>query len=636
MSSRILFVDDDESILAAFQRTLRKQFEVDVAPGADSALAKLESSPPYAVVVVDMQMPDMDGIELLKEIQIRHPDTVRMMLTGNADQKTAVQAVNEGHIFRFLNKPCPPESLATALRSGLRQYQLVTAERELLEQTLHGAIRSLSEILRYVHPRLAATSDEHRELIRRLGRQYCPDDIWAIDIAAMLANVGLLALPPAVTLKSSAGMVLNETERQHLNRISETSAKVVSCIPRLDVVSRIILYSRKDFDGAGFPSDDVAGEALPLGARILRVVNDFLQHRQRGVASLDALERMRLSVGVYDPQILSDLRDTVVALGGLPLVPAKPASASPSPVSPLLPPGKSGPGSPSPVNGTPATTSPSVLRPGAASAAAAAAGATPTPPAPAAGAPASRRISDSLRILVIDDKAAIIDQIRRGLAPHTTWTVEGCADAAESLNHCRTSTPDVIILSLSLAQGRSLELFQSLRANPGTATTPVIALCLRTSTESHTEAHDHGFAAIVHKPIDIRTLETKLIHVLNLDTSEKYFAIRRDHLVITLPPVVDPSVVTEVQLHLARQLTEAVDSGLTRLILDYTGVLKPDLASTQLGIRIAREGAEVGLTFRVVGTDALAKECLKYEDTIHWDILPSLDEALGTATAVTR
>lgn len=631
MSSRILFVDDDESILAAFQRTLRKQFEVDVAAGADLALAKLETSPPYAVVVVDMQMPDMDGIELLKEIQGRYPDTVRMMLTGNADQKTAVQAVNEGHIFRFLNKPCPPDSLVTALRSGLRQYQLVTAERELLEQTLHGAIRSLSEILRFVHPRLAATSDDHRDLIRRLGRQYCPDDIWAIDVAAMLANVGLLALPPAVTLKSSAGMVLNESERQHLNRISETSAKVVACIPRLDVVSKIILYSRKDFDGAGFPSDDVAGEALPVGARILRVVNDYLQHRQRGIASPDALERMRLSAGVYDPEILRHLRETVANLGSLPLSVSPTASASaafPSRSSCTVPSSPSASVAPRrPEVGDTHGTPPSAGR--------TSAPAAPTPNSPPATT-TLRRISDALRILVIDDKAAIPEQIRRGLAPHASWTVDGCADAAETLNHCRTATPDVIVLSLSLALGRSLELFQSLRSNPSTATTPVIALCLRTANENHGEALDHGFAAIVHKPIEIRTLETKLIHVLNLDTSEKYFATRQNHLVITLPPVVDPSVVTEIQLHLAPQLTNAVDSGLTRLILDYTPVLQPDFASTQLGIQIAREGNEVGLSIRIVGTETLAKECLKYEDTIHWDILPSLDEALGVPVEATR
>lgn len=69
------------------------------------------------------------------------------MLTGNSDQQTAIDAVNEGNIFRFLTKPCPPEMLAGALHAGIRQYQLVTAEKELLEKTLRGSIKVLTDVL---------------------------------------------------------------------------------------------------------------------------------------------------------------------------------------------------------------------------------------------------------------------------------------------------------------------------------------------------------------------------------------------------------------------------------------------------------------------------------------------------------
>src|SRR6184192_4097590 len=102
---------------------------------------------PYVVVVADMQMPGMNGVQFLTKAEAFSPDTVRIMLTRNADQKTAADAVNQGHVFRFLNKPCSPEQLAVTLTAGLKQYKLITAERELLESTLNGSVKLLTDIL---------------------------------------------------------------------------------------------------------------------------------------------------------------------------------------------------------------------------------------------------------------------------------------------------------------------------------------------------------------------------------------------------------------------------------------------------------------------------------------------------------
>src|SRR5438874_2087063 len=116
-SRKILFVDDDPNILAGFQRTLRKQFAFDTVLSGAEALDHLKKSGPYAVVVADMRMPGMEGIELLERVRAAAPDTVRVMLTGNADQQTAVEAVNRGQIFKFLNKPCDAEVLVRALEA---------------------------------------------------------------------------------------------------------------------------------------------------------------------------------------------------------------------------------------------------------------------------------------------------------------------------------------------------------------------------------------------------------------------------------------------------------------------------------------------------------------------------------------
>ena len=140
MTEKILCVDDEANILEAHQRGLGKQFHIETALGAEQALGQIDAQGPYTVVVSDMRMPGMDGVQLLSEVRKRAPDSVRIMLTGFADLQTAIEAVNEGNIFRFLTKPCPQETLAKALSAGIEQYRLVTAEKELLAKTLRGAI----------------------------------------------------------------------------------------------------------------------------------------------------------------------------------------------------------------------------------------------------------------------------------------------------------------------------------------------------------------------------------------------------------------------------------------------------------------------------------------------------------------
>ncbi len=125
--SRILFVDDEPNNLQAYQRTLRRRFQIETALGPREALEAVRQRGPYAIVVADVRMPQMTGIELFGEIRKLAPATVRIILTGNADQQTAVDAFARGQVFRCLNKPCPPRLLAEALEAGLAQYALSAA-----------------------------------------------------------------------------------------------------------------------------------------------------------------------------------------------------------------------------------------------------------------------------------------------------------------------------------------------------------------------------------------------------------------------------------------------------------------------------------------------------------------------------
>ncbi|MDR3561782.1 MAG: response regulator [Negativicutes bacterium] len=304
MNDKILFVDDDPSLLSAVERRLRLRFKIATATGGVAGLAKMASDGPFAIIVADMQMPGMNGVQLLSEVQKRFPDTVRLMLTGNADQGTAAEAVNAGHVFEFLTKPCPTETLTLALQTGLRHHHLITAERELLERTLNGSVKVLADILSLADPLAFGRGESLRDYMRAFVKSASLANSWELEIAAMLSQIGLVTIPPAVIEKFRAGQKLTPLEHEVLDLTPKAGADLLANIPRLESVGRIVLYQRKHYDGSGFPSNAVRGEEIPMGARILKVLIDLLELEAQRIPKDTALSLMQKRLGWYDPRVL--------------------------------------------------------------------------------------------------------------------------------------------------------------------------------------------------------------------------------------------------------------------------------------------------------------------------------------------
>lgn len=311
--TKILCVDDETNVLAGFQRGLRRQFDLEVAAGGDAALALLEKDTSFAVIVSDMRMPGMSGLQLLQRVKQRWPDIVRVMLTGNADQQTAVDAVNEGAIFRFLTKPCPPDRLAATLTAALEQHRLLTAERTLLEDTLHGSVRTLTDILALLAPETFGRGQQLREQMRAVAESLQLPDRWELELAAMLHGLGQIALPAEVAARARAGAALSTAEETMVRRVPEVGSNLLQHIPRLENVARIVLFQSKHYDGSGFPLDTPGGRAIPAGARLLHVLVDLAQLEARGSSRREALAQLRERAGCYDPDLLAA---AAVALGG--------------------------------------------------------------------------------------------------------------------------------------------------------------------------------------------------------------------------------------------------------------------------------------------------------------------------------
>ncbi len=134
---RVLLVDDDPNVLAGLRRQLGHRFDVTTAESGGQAVelvtAAQTAGAPFAVMVCDMHMPGQTGIETVELVRAVSPDTSCIMLTGDADQKTAIAAINRGHIFRFYAKPCAAEQVGEGIAAGLEHFQLHAAERRLAE-----------------------------------------------------------------------------------------------------------------------------------------------------------------------------------------------------------------------------------------------------------------------------------------------------------------------------------------------------------------------------------------------------------------------------------------------------------------------------------------------------------------------
>lgn len=237
---RVILVDDEQNLLNGIKRQLRGTLEVETFFSAKTALAALSQPEAAAVVISDMRMPEMNGIQFLAQVQQRSPDSVRIMLTGNADQDTVVQAVNQSGIFRFLLKPCATPDLLKAAQDGIKQYKLITAEKELLQRTLSGSVKLLTEVLSLSRPNEYKHLLSKRDLLRELSGALEINNGWEIELALLLAPIGSISVPAELLEKRLTAKPLSPDEKQALLAIPSTSCKLVSHIPRLERVATFI------------------------------------------------------------------------------------------------------------------------------------------------------------------------------------------------------------------------------------------------------------------------------------------------------------------------------------------------------------------------------------------------------------
>jgi response regulator RpfG family c-di-GMP phosphodiesterase len=307
----ILCVDDEPRIVDSLAVHLRRDYQVFAASGGNSALQMLKEKGAPAVIVSDMRMPGMDGATLLKHVRQLYPETTRILLTGEPGRDAAIAAVNEGQIFRFLTKPCPPDQLRSAIEAGVLHHRLLIAEKVLLQETLIGCIKALVDILAMTNPVAFGRATRVKRLATELAASLGKAGFWQLEAAAMLSQIGYVSLPIELVEKLYYGKRLTPEERVLADGAPLVAQKLLGRIPRLEPVLELLAATHQT-------KTELPDGLVKFGAGILNLVLEYDAQIAQGHSASVALSSVRAQGARFDSKLVESLESLVGLAAGTP------------------------------------------------------------------------------------------------------------------------------------------------------------------------------------------------------------------------------------------------------------------------------------------------------------------------------
>ncbi len=315
---KVLIVDDDENILSTFRRLLYNHFDVTTAGNGLEGIKALKNEGPFAVVVSDFRMPGMNGIEFLSKARQIAPETIRIMLSGEADMQTTIDVINEGHISHFLTKPCAAEHFLNSLKRGSEQYRLSEVARELeekkiqlesLQRTVDGVIHMAVSITEKRDPYTAGHQARVAEIAGAIARELSLSEgqVEGIKMAASIHDIGKICIPSEILSKPG---FINEAENNLVKTHVQIGYDILKTVEFPWPIADIVYQHHERIDGSGYPLG-LAGHEILLEARILAVADvvevmaGYRPYRPAFTME-DALNEIRQNRGIlYDVEVVN-------------------------------------------------------------------------------------------------------------------------------------------------------------------------------------------------------------------------------------------------------------------------------------------------------------------------------------------
>jgi response regulator RpfG family c-di-GMP phosphodiesterase len=269
MSEKILFVDDSRVVLETARVLFHGQgvtiLTADDAPAALEIFRRHE----VGVVVSDNRMPGMSGVEFLYRLKEISPDTVKVLMTGDADLETALVAINRSEVFRFVVKPWRDEDLLAAVNDSLARHRVLLSLRREEEDIL----RSLAQTIELKDPSTKGHCDRVAifALLIADALQLPKDMKREIKYGSWLHDCGKIGIPEAIL---TGKQQLSSEEFAAMKMHSDMGADVAAKANLSPVARNIIHYHHERFDGSGYPAGLKGGD-IPVEARIVAVADVF-------------------------------------------------------------------------------------------------------------------------------------------------------------------------------------------------------------------------------------------------------------------------------------------------------------------------------------------------------------------------
>jgi response regulator RpfG family c-di-GMP phosphodiesterase len=326
MTFKLLIVDDETANIRLLERLFREDYFCLTASSGKEAITVLDQHE-VAVVITDQRMPQMTGIELLKESAERRPHMVRILLTGYTDLEALVEAVNCGLVYMYVSKPWNNDDLKLRVSRAVehyennkRQHALVAINQRLkarIKAIRLDLVRALAGTLQLRDPYLCLHAVRVSRYAGLLGERLGLSEELLSDMTAatFLHDIGTIGTVGAIysRLAMSENVVVAEN---HTAR----AARLISCIAELKDASDMIRYHYENFDGSGGPLG-LVGDQIPLTVRILRVAKDFdlltkPRDEEQALSHESALEKLqRGSSKEFDPLVIQTFTDVVAGVG---------------------------------------------------------------------------------------------------------------------------------------------------------------------------------------------------------------------------------------------------------------------------------------------------------------------------------
>jgi len=307
----MLLVDDDQNLLESFRRLLKDEYDLFTAESGEEALSVMAVCGPFTVLVTDLKMPGMDGIELMSRASNTSPDTVRILLTAHADLQTAMDAANIGSVYHILTKPCPPDLLRLSIGRACEYAQLVQSQRELYalkrcKVLLEGIVQGFSALVEARDVYLAGHQRRVTALALAMGRELglTEEELDTLRIAGLLHDIGKVYVP--ADFLSRPG-ILRQEELSVIQMHPEVGYDILKHLDQNWPVAVIIRQHHERMDGSGYPQG-LKDRFIVQGARILAVadvVDAMCSHRpyRPSLGITAALEEIEKNIGrLYDAQ----------------------------------------------------------------------------------------------------------------------------------------------------------------------------------------------------------------------------------------------------------------------------------------------------------------------------------------------